>query len=309
MSGEESSISSSRYSSSCSTCSHSSNSSSLSDRTDESEEENDKKLYDYELDPEADTYFDKYDHDINSNCCKLTAACGNNLEYAADFNHLARRANPFGSHQHQVYLHSQPDIDTIIKSISSVESIAPMSIRRDTLATSFNTNSKSNLACLKQHQHQQRQASTTPNKYKSANHLIYEKLNKQRLELVDLLLKHGADKYLVTKLSISNLERLDKKSFGILKKWYGTAKASRPRTPKDRQMFTLDASGQEDDEVAYDDKTSDDSDQIRGRHFDEESSCVDENNEYDENGRRSIRKRYFGGENLKILYNYFLKSK
>ena len=58
------------------------------------------------------------------------------------------------------------------------------------------------------------------------HHFMYEKLNKQRLELVDLLLKHGADKYLVTKLSISNLERLDKKSFSILKKWYGVAKTT-----------------------------------------------------------------------------------
>lgn len=55
--------------------------------------------------------------------------------------------------------------------------------------------------------------------YTSKTNFIYEKLNRQRLQLVDMLLKHGADKYLVGKLSNHNLEKLNRKSFMLLKKW------------------------------------------------------------------------------------------
>lgn len=56
--------------------------------------------------------------------------------------------------------------------------------------------------------------------YSSKNTFIYEQLNRQRLEIVDMLLKHGADKYLVGKLSCHNVEKLNRKSLGLLKKWY-----------------------------------------------------------------------------------------
>lgn len=56
--------------------------------------------------------------------------------------------------------------------------------------------------------------------YSSKSNFIYEKLNQQRLELVDMLLKHGADKYLVGKLSYQNVKKMNKKSLGLLKKWY-----------------------------------------------------------------------------------------
>ncbi len=50
---------------------------------------------------------------------------------------------------------------------------------------------------------------------------IYEKLNKQRLSMIDLLLKNGADKYMISKLSVQNLYKMNKKSRNMLKKWYG----------------------------------------------------------------------------------------
>jgi hypothetical protein len=59
-----------------------------------------------------------------------------------------------------------------------------------------------------------------PTMYSSKSNFIYEKLNQQRLELVDMLLKHGADKYLVGKLSYQNVKKMNKKSLGLLKKWY-----------------------------------------------------------------------------------------
>ncbi len=48
----------------------------------------------------------------------------------------------------------------------------------------------------------------------------YKTLNAQRLELVDLLLKYDADKYLVAKLSTSSYQTLNRKSQNILKRWY-----------------------------------------------------------------------------------------
>jgi hypothetical protein len=180
------------------------------DDDDEDTEYNSEKLYDYELEHEEDTYFDKYDYDINSNCCKLSSIENHpNLDYAADFNNLNKH------HNHNQFLHhTHPDIDTIIKSISS-------------LTTTTNNNNIQPPPPPNESKSTQPSPPLTLNaksKYKSMNHLIYEKLNRQRLELVDLLLKHGADKYLVTKLSITNLERLDKKSFNMLKKWYGISK-------------------------------------------------------------------------------------
>ena len=55
--------------------------------------------------------------------------------------------------------------------------------------------------------------------YSSKNNFIYEKLNSQRLKLIDMLLKNGADKYLVGKLSYQNVEKLNRKSLLLLKKW------------------------------------------------------------------------------------------
>lgn len=55
--------------------------------------------------------------------------------------------------------------------------------------------------------------------HSSKNNFIYQKLNQQRLELVDMLLKNGADKYLVGKLSYQNVEKLNRKSLFLLKKW------------------------------------------------------------------------------------------
>ena len=52
---------------------------------------------------------------------------------------------------------------------------------------------------------------------------IYEKLNNQRLELLDLVLEYGADKYLVANLSESNLKLLNKKTLNMLKKWFGVS--------------------------------------------------------------------------------------
>lgn len=55
---------------------------------------------------------------------------------------------------------------------------------------------------------------------------IYAKLNQQRLELLDLLLDYGADKYLVAKLSESTLKQMNKKSLNMLKKWFASSDAS-----------------------------------------------------------------------------------
>jgi hypothetical protein len=268
-------ISRSRSSSSCSSCSSkrsvSSNSNSRSSEIDsetnvsddeDDAEYNSEKLYDYE----DDTYFDKYDYDINSNCCKISSE-NTNLNYAVDFNNLNKQM-----HMHQP--HSQPDIDTIIKSISSltVDSIPADSIRQNTLTTSLNTttsksshtNSSSPLKC----------------KYKSINHLIYEKLNGQRLELVDLLLKHGADKYLVTKLSITNLKRLDKKSFNMMKKWYGISKTTTSLKSKvsqsNRLKFSLDPSFTDDGD---DDKKDSETDPTEEESEDEEDEEEEDNEE------------------------------
>lgn len=56
---------------------------------------------------------------------------------------------------------------------------------------------------------------------------IYNKLNRQRLELMDILLKFDADKNLVTNLSTSCFKKLNKKSQSRLRKWFGINKLSK----------------------------------------------------------------------------------
>ncbi|CAF0923731.1 unnamed protein product [Brachionus calyciflorus] len=56
------------------------------------------------------------------------------------------------------------------------------------------------------------------------NNFIYEKLNELRLKLVDLLLTSGADKYLISKLTLNNMKQMNRKSKMMLKKWYGMSR-------------------------------------------------------------------------------------
>ena len=62
--------------------------------------------------------------------------------------------------------------------------------------------------------------STRSNSSTKTNNFMYEKLNKLRLKLVDLLLDNGADKYLISRLSVSNQRQMNKKSKLALKKWF-----------------------------------------------------------------------------------------
>ena len=61
----------------------------------------------------------------------------------------------------------------------------------------------------------------------------HEALNRERLELVDLLLRFDADKYLVAKLSTASVAKLSKKSQKMLRKWYEAPRtAHRHRQPE-----------------------------------------------------------------------------
>lgn len=68
--------------------------------------------------------------------------------------------------------------------------------------------------------------STRSNSSAKTNNFIYEKLNKLRLKLVDLLLDNGADKYLISKLSVNNQCQMNKKSKLALQKWFSEGNRS-----------------------------------------------------------------------------------
>lgn len=64
----------------------------------------------------------------------------------------------------------------------------------------------------------------------------YDALNRERLALIDLLLKYDADKYLVAKLSTASFNRLNRKTQNMLRKWYEAPKSIRPRHRRQQQQ-------------------------------------------------------------------------
>lgn len=152
-----------------------------SDSDDDSGNDYSSNIFDYDLENDEQNYYDKYDYDVNSNCCKLNT--NNLIEY------------------------QQHDQVKRLSSLSTSIHSLPSSSNHE---NPNKTTSHSNTNTLSSRQ-----------TYHSKNSFIYEKLNKQRLALVDLLLKYGADKYLVAKLTVANLKKLSKKSRIMLKKWYG----------------------------------------------------------------------------------------
>ena len=69
---------------------------------------------------------------------------------------------------------------------------------------------------------------TTPTVTKEAKiHYIYNMLNRQRLDLIDLLLKFDADKNLFSYLSTSCFKQLNKKCQFKLRKWYEIKKLNK----------------------------------------------------------------------------------
>ena len=182
--------------------------SSDSDMSSSSEEEFDEQeeghksltnIYNYVLDDQ--NYFDQYEYALDSMCCKLNdteqnLSSGNPKEYI-------NYANPVSVKPGSL--------------CTSLFSLPPSSIKSAYLKQSPPMIAES--ACRK-----------TPKG--SRLRLIYDKLNKQRLELLDLLLKYDADKYLVATLSPESLKQLNRKSQSMLAKWYARGQGCfRPVSP------------------------------------------------------------------------------
>lgn len=84
-----------------------------------------------------------------------------------------------------------------------------------------------------------RSSSQTNNPVRGRN-LKYDTLNRERLALIDLLLKYDADKYLVAKLSTASFNRLNRKTQNMLRKWYDAPKVIKPkhRDHQQQQMIS-----------------------------------------------------------------------
>jgi hypothetical protein len=266
-------------------------------------------IYDYELDDYDDSYFERYDYDINSKCCKVSSVMANNeptdqLKYVSTVgvgkssavNRDSKQQQPHQKNSdenkkkceqhkklaqhHQQQQRNQPQIivastdlnqsmthsplsESLISLIASSSAVADnpsnggcyastettVTTRTRTTTTATTTNSNalaSNGAppadsCARPNSKIDENMPTlfsTINKLnatrpinnpslsvssdkRSKMRLIFKLLNKQRLELIDMLLKYGADKYLLAKLSSNNLACLNKKTQNILFKWYG----------------------------------------------------------------------------------------
>ena len=196
--------------------------SSSSDDTCTDNDDYSSNLYDYEVENDEQMYFDKYEYDINSKCCKLYGNNNNEagLSYATDFAGLNKQAQ----HSKDVIAKNLSSLSTSIKSIPDESNlIEEAKTEKPVRAGSGEGTSSLNTTMSMSANNVNGQDKA---KYKSYNHFVYEKMNKQRLMLVDLLLKNGADKYMITKLSVANVKRLSKKSLGMLRKWYGVARPS-----------------------------------------------------------------------------------
>ena len=175
-------------------------------------------LYDYELENDEQMYFDKYECDINSKCCKLYGNNEAGLSYATDFAGLNKLAQPSKAKNFSslsTSIKSIPDESNLVE--EEATTAKPARARSGEGTSSLNTTMSMSAGNVN---------GQDKAKYKSYSHFVYEKMNRQRLMLVDLLLKNGADKYMLTKLSVANVKRLSKKSLGMLRKWYGVAKPS-----------------------------------------------------------------------------------
>ena len=183
-------------------------------------------IYDYEeLEDEDQSYFNRYEYDVNSNCCNLdNIGVSTNLNYALDACNL-NKPNIYKSTE-QILINQRHKMSSLSTSMNSLPSSSIQANTVKTITTNITSqsnhhdnnglskaesNSKTNILNSKQHQ-------------KSADYFIYQKLNKHRLELVDMLLAYGADKYQASKLSLNNVKKLNKKSLNMLKKWYDCAK-------------------------------------------------------------------------------------
>jgi len=169
--------------------------SSDSDMSSSSEEEFDEQeegqksltnIYNYVLDDQ--NYFDQYEYALDSMCCKLN------------------------------------DTEQNLCSVNPKEYINcanPISVKPGSLCTSlFSLPPSSVKSYLKQSPPMIAELAGKKTPKGSRLRLIYDKLNKQRLELLDLLLKYDADKYLVAALSPQSLKQLNRKSQNMLAKWY-----------------------------------------------------------------------------------------
>lgn len=169
-------------------------------------------IYDYAgVEDNDKLYFEKYDYDPNSKCCMLNST-------SDEFNHyqtqpLSYICNVNATHASTT---SRPQAQPVQHAVEAESCKKPFVTNTNQASQTKKTLPSIASTCTINTK--QIRSSVANNSYRQL--VAYEKLNKQRLDLLDLLLKHGADKYLVAKLSLSQLNKMGKKSKSMLKKWY-----------------------------------------------------------------------------------------
>lgn len=167
-----------------------------------SDDEEEEKQIDYSMeniynyDQDDMNYFDKYEYDTNSIIRK---------QYTTSQHHLLNQIN-YINNTNPVNPAKEPE--NPIHKISSLTSIYSNQFMEFLNWKSLPENNESSEKIFKPEQKETKSRSS------------YDILNKQRLELIDLLLKYDADKYLIAKLTTSSFNKLNKKSQNMLKKWY-----------------------------------------------------------------------------------------
>ena len=173
-------------------------------------------IYDYDGVEDTDTlYFDKYEYDVNSMCCQLNSAL--NSEYnLATHEYVHTNVNQVASGGNNLRQPTLTNMQTAAKAAATTTTTTTT-----TAATSSTIYKPPSFNCAASSTHTNANA---PISKKST--FIQAQMNTQRLLLIDLLLQHGADKYLVTKLSLASIKRMDRRSRNSLLKWYSNSSNS-----------------------------------------------------------------------------------
>jgi hypothetical protein len=183
-------------------------------------------IYDYEeLEDEDQSYFNRYEYDVNSNCCNLdNIGVSTNLNYALDACNL-NKPNIYKSTE-QILINQRNKMSSLSTSMNSLpsSSIQANTVKTITTNITSQSNHHDNNGLNKAESNSKANILNSKHQQKSADYFIYQKINKYRLELVDMLLNYGADKYQAAKLSLNNVKKLNKKSINMLKKWYDCTK-------------------------------------------------------------------------------------